>query len=178
APANGVLEKTPIVFQSAIAGRSETKYQAPPSPELDALWEDLYGFGISKITANERSQMINKTDRILIGDKPEYVVQLAVFHQLHCINMLRMKLSSEYYEGNGLMDDDHLSHCIDTLRQAVSCNADVTPFVWRWSEAHNQYMGRLDVVHSCRNFEAIKDWARPRAVVVELNKTHRVLPVD
>ncbi|KAH8831410.1 hypothetical protein DL96DRAFT_1705846 [Flagelloscypha sp. PMI_526] len=179
-PANNVLEKTATVFESAIPGRSETKYQGLPSYELDTLWEDLYGFGISKITPQEQSRMINKTEKILVGDKPEYIVQLAVFHQLHCINMLRMKLSPEYYNGNGLMDDDHLSHCIDSLRQAISCNVDVTPFVWKWSEPHSRYMGRLNVVHSCRNFEAVREWARPRAVTLEegLNMTYRVLPED
>ncbi|KAH8818940.1 hypothetical protein DL96DRAFT_1622467 [Flagelloscypha sp. PMI_526] len=175
-PANDVLEKIPIVFQSADPGISETKYQGSPSSELDALWEDLYGFGISKITAKEQSQMVNSTEKILVGGTPKYIVQLAVFHQLHCINMLRMKLSPDYYTGHGLMDNDHLSHCIDSLRQAVSCSADVTPLVWQWSEPHNRYMGRLNVVHSCRNFEAVQDWARLRAVIFEegLNVTYRV----
>ncbi|KAH8822805.1 hypothetical protein DL96DRAFT_316715 [Flagelloscypha sp. PMI_526] len=176
-PANDALDKIPTVFQAAIPGRSETKYQARPSPELDDLWEDLYGFGISKITVEERKQMINKTEKILAGNTPEFVVQLAVFHQLHCINMLRMKLFPDYYMDKGLMDDEHLSHCIDSLRQAVSCSADVTPLVWKWNEARNAYMGRLDVVHSCRDFEKVQDWARPRAVA-HLNKTFRVVPPD
>lgn len=76
-----------------------------------------------------------------------YVGVTEVFHHLHCLNMLRQYIWRDEYapaSEDGHKDPsgkpplpfmlrhkarEHTSHCVETLRQALMCNADVTPYL-------------------------------------------------
>ena len=58
------------------------------------------------------------------------------------------------------MGFDHLEHCIDDLRQSLMCSSDITPLPWTWVEADQESKEVAEVVHTCRNFEAIRGWAK------------------
>jgi Mycotoxin biosynthesis protein UstYa len=91
-----------------------------------------------KIPRSEAVLLPNKT--YPIEDLPGYyVAELDVFHQLHCLvsssslsplfhltnmttlqNIVR-RLHREYYINNPdlLVDEDHVSHCVDAIRQSL-----------------------------------------------------------
>jgi hypothetical protein len=99
----------------------KTIYMEDPSPRVDQAWEDLYGtrttshriashsiptrvtsrashhplihpgFGISWLTPHEASLLPNATSR-LVEDPSHYVSGLDVFHQLHCLDLIRKHL--------------------------------------------------------------------------------------
>lgn len=54
---------------------------------------------------------------------------------------------------------DHLEHCIDALRQSLMCASDITPLPWMWVEADQEAKEVAEVVHTCRNFEDVRQWA-------------------
>jgi hypothetical protein len=56
----------------------------------------------------------------------------------------------------------HMDHCIDQIRQSLMCSADLTPIPYGWYPRYNQVNGMFDVAHTCRDFEAVKEWARER----------------
>jgi len=67
----------------------------------------------------------------------------------------------EYYEATPEgIHTPHMAHCISSLRQSLMCSADVTPIVWQWSERSKKVFERSDVVHTCRRFDKIQDWAQ------------------
>ncbi|KAJ3500350.1 hypothetical protein NLJ89_g9839 [Agrocybe chaxingu] len=115
-PVQGLLGYETKVFYEGF-GEDKSVYQRPPSPEPDAAWEDLYKFGISRITKEEASHLVNYTYH-LPGDEDHYVVQLDVFHQLHCLNMLRKAISADCYTETNHFDAKHWSHCIESIRQS------------------------------------------------------------
>lgn len=94
--------------------------------------------GISAISKAEAQQLADPTIAIP-GTTDKYLVQLEVFHNLHCLNDLRKLLYPERYHmlekatlKNGTIDRNsfgfrHWDHCIDSLRQALMCNADISP---------------------------------------------------
>lgn len=94
--------------------------------------------GISAISKAEAQQLADPTIAIP-GTTDKYLVQLEVFHNLHCLNDLRKLLYPERYHmlekatlKNGTIDRNsfgfrHWDHCIDSLRQALMCNADIAP---------------------------------------------------
>lgn len=56
----------------------------------------------------------------------------------------------------------HLDHCIDSIRQSLMCSADVTPLPYVWWRKYDQLMPASAVTHTCRDFDAIRDWAKER----------------
>lgn len=109
-------------------------------------------------------------------------------------NVIRKALHPDYYVdpvtgaiGNIVKDDlpDHLNHCVDTIRQALMCAADITyvkaittrfkqiltlggifsPHVWHWDEERKISLPAFhDAAHVCRSYDNIVEWA----------KTHRM----
>ncbi|ESK90002.1 hypothetical protein Moror_7932 [Moniliophthora roreri MCA 2997] len=166
-PVNHLLEEKTVQFHSAV-GKDTTIYMGEPSPEVDKAWDDLYGFGVNRILKHEADQLPVKTVRIS-GDPSHYIVQLDVFHQLHCLNIIRKALHRDYYEhlhaDSGHMPDSkedeeqHVAHCIEHLRQSIVCASDVSTIVWQWIPERNQTMGRSGVPHTCKSFDKISEWA-------------------
>ncbi|KAH8806642.1 hypothetical protein DL96DRAFT_1686347 [Flagelloscypha sp. PMI_526] len=168
-PAQHVVEYIPSTFMSS-ANHGTTEYQGA-GPEVDRRWTDLYDYGISIITEEEALPLVNETEPISLNGEPTPVVQLSVFHQLHCVNMLRKSIYPEVYPpapGASHSDPTHLSHCIDILRQGVQCASDISPFGYTWVEEKQEMLLQLHVVHSCRNFEKLKEWALPREIRIQL----------
>jgi Mycotoxin biosynthesis protein UstYa len=128
----------------------------------------LYNFGITKIPRESAAKLVNKTVAIpdLLPDR-QYAVQLDVFHQLHCLNMIRKRLymtEADVAPDDKLMEMDHIEHCYDSLRQSLMCAVDVTPLTWKWVEKYQTSKAVLQVMHTCRDFEAVKRWAMERRV--------------
>jgi len=65
------------------------------------------------------------------------------------------------------MPDFHTSHCVDIIRQALMCTVDISPIVWEWLPDKQVSDGRLDAIHTCRDFDQIKEWGKQHAI-----KTH------
>ena len=93
-----------------------------PTDETDALWEDLYQCkqflyvyypssklqnsntnmhiskdGVSAINSAEAAKLPNRTSAIPSSPN-QFVVELDVFHQIHCLNALRKTLYPERYK--------------------------------------------------------------------------------
>lgn len=116
-----------------------------------------------------------------------YRVGLEVFHQLHCINLLRQVTYKDYYvelgNGNFAGGDEELQihtgqytetihyllltsidHCLEILRMNVQCNADVGVFTFYLLEGDPLPWPELNSWHQCRNFDAVRDWALENSV--------------
>jgi hypothetical protein len=134
-------------------------------------------------------QMISKADFPKLG-KPSnamtvtdpktgetgYRVGLEVFHQLHCLNLLRMSTYPEYYTKLWWSDTNdkpekvraHLDHCIEILRMNLMCFSDVNVFTFHpkptGKDGKEEFWPDYESNHMCRNFEHIKDWANKNAM--------------
>ncbi|KAF9522396.1 hypothetical protein CPB83DRAFT_777148, partial [Crepidotus variabilis] len=159
APVQHLIEPQEVVFSGGF--KKPSIYQGPSAPERDKAWEDLYSFGISRIPKSSAAKLVNKTIPIP-GDTDHYIIGLDVFHQLHCINMLRLRVFSPTVPdtNDALEGTDHLSHCIEWLRQSVMCSVDITPIPWRWDFKDKIAKPTADIQHTCRNFDKVKDWAK------------------
>ncbi|KAK2011971.1 hypothetical protein LZ32DRAFT_320239 [Colletotrichum eremochloae] len=64
---------------------------------------------------------------------------LEVFHQLHCLDMIRRYTYPEFYPVDKFRTRkefmrDHIEHCIDMLRQALMCFGDTGLVTFHWVE--------------------------------------------
>ncbi|KAF8175491.1 hypothetical protein K438DRAFT_1979715 [Mycena galopus ATCC 62051] len=105
--------------------------------------------------------MTNATWPVL-HEKGNYVIALEVFHQLHCLDVLRQQLHPGH--NYTVWSPVHLRHCVGAIRQALMCYADISPIVWQWSTRYNEAEQRDDILHTCRDFSRIQDWARERSM--------------
>ena len=131
------------------------------------------------------------TDSLKVTDpktgETGYRVGLEVFHQLHCLNLLRMSTYPNAYNesswalinrvhiGTFLFMPPHLvvkankriDHCIEVLRVNLMCMADVNVFTFHEMPGKEGYWPDYESNHVCRNFDKIKDWAYENAVPEE-----------
>jgi hypothetical protein len=103
-----------------------------------------------------------------------------MFHNLHCVNAVRIELSKTLYNSSNIGQDyhqheqlpewltgpgwkaTHLEHCLDRLRQAVMCHGDLTPSPLYTFHGYHVALGRSGE-HTCRKFEPIRQWMDERA---------------
>ncbi|KAH8832166.1 hypothetical protein DL96DRAFT_1525030 [Flagelloscypha sp. PMI_526] len=174
-PAQDFVTYAPKKFQSSL-GNDTSSFQGF-TEDVDNAWLDLYSYGMSTLSKEEAGKLVDSTHPISVDGKPQHIIQLAVFHQLHCLNMLRQSLYPGVYPpvpGEWQSDPAHLAHCIDSLRQGVQCASDISPFVWRWHPEESRMKWNLEVSHSCRDFERVKEWAYPRRIRGEWNTSVKV----
>ncbi|KAK1234336.1 hypothetical protein PQX77_002475 [Marasmius sp. AFHP31] len=155
------------ITKFAIGG--DPKFHIPPSDELDRNWEDLYQFGISRIPKSQAALLPNKTLPIP-GDEGHYIVELDVFHNLHCLNMIRKSLHSDYYTHMAMNvheNGPHMDHCVDWLRQSLMCAGDTSVIVWQWDEMEQKNKFQGDIAHTCRSFEKLRDWGMEHAMNIQ-----------
>ena len=98
-----------------------------------------------------------------------------MFHNLHCINAVRMNLNPKLYGDSSEYspkhhhhtppasivgpnyEATHLEHCLDRLRQAVMCHGDLTPSPLYVFDGFPVALGKSGK-HTCRKFELIREW--------------------
>ena len=104
---------------------------------------------------------INRTSVPLSDEKGGYLVTLDVFHQLHCLNIIRQGAYIEYYpERRAESDwDIHVDHCVDTLREVLMCHGDIALHTYTWKERYRRPWPNFNIDHECRKWASIHDWA-------------------
>ncbi|KAK7182249.1 hypothetical protein DPSP01_006967 [Paraphaeosphaeria sporulosa] len=131
--------------------RYNRSFSYPPSNHTNHAWREIFpeegGFFVHPVIAPTRSTF-------------------SVFHQLHCLNALRGGYWASHHaavQGHKLVDEDlpvdiqesHIRHCIDLVRQSLMCQADTTLEVV--DEKINGVHG-FRTMHQCRDWEQLKTW--------------------
>ncbi|KAI0927033.1 hypothetical protein AcV5_007676 [Taiwanofungus camphoratus] len=170
-PAYEAVEYKTVRFNGTLDFPSP--YSGPPSPAVDAAWD--------RITTNNSLRPIRVADRVLDKiyksgrasnvqyheeDGGESMGTIEVFHQLHCLNMLRKYTYPDYYpELQDLWNTrphfirSHLDHCVEIIRQNLMCAADVGVITYDWLEGWDIPFPDFNTWHQCRNFDKILEWS-------------------
>ncbi|KAK1993872.1 hypothetical protein LX36DRAFT_537726, partial [Colletotrichum falcatum] len=93
------------------------------------------------------------------------LINLNVFHSLHCLNMLRKYLYRSHYNATYTGPElesqlDHMSHCIDVLRESLICNGDIAIITYDWRKGHKLPWPNFKVEHECKNWDKILRWSK------------------
>ncbi|KAH8129504.1 hypothetical protein ACSS6W_002068 [Trichoderma asperelloides] len=153
---------------------NENIYRQEGSPEVDEAWEDL---GV-----DYRAGVISYEDGLASGLGTSFVqrakkygggflVNVEGLHHLHCLNLVRKALYFNYdrYKELGehaFLNEEyilrrHITHCLDTVRQALMCHIDtgVLGQVWINPEEPTAFPD-FRTKHTCKNYEDIREWAK------------------
>ncbi|KAL4938419.1 hypothetical protein BDV06DRAFT_56530 [Aspergillus oleicola] len=160
--------------------RHSNRFRGTPSQEIDDAWDEItYAEGgLVRLTQDE-VERVNASE--FAAEYTEdmgggYIAGVEVFHQLHCLNMLRQATYWDYYAPRRVewgKDPGtlryHLDHCIDILRQKLICDADVGMITYVWAKGWKQAFPDFSTIHKCRPYSKVLDWARENYVHASRN---------
>lgn len=130
----------------------EQIYAEPPANWSDQAWADLIPQGKGFVSVEKlRRADVAGTESLGLHGETKYCV--SVFHQLHCLYMLR---SGFYAAQEGTMPPEHMKHCFDYLRQTIMCNADgaLEPY----KDEHRGVDG-YDAMRQCKDYGTLYEFA-------------------
>ncbi|GAB7353816.1 hypothetical protein MBLNU459_g4192t1 [Dothideomycetes sp. NU459] len=159
APASQVLEYQSIEYNGSLSATNP--YKGSPSPELDAAWSELLS-PMNVRTSNEELRRMNKSS-IALGDGSGFMAVLDVYHRLHCVKYLRHYIHAEYYNVSDLYIPEHVDHCLDSIRQALMCNPDLSLVTFDWLPDYEKPWPNFDGKHECADWGKVHDWAQGRS---------------
>jgi hypothetical protein len=146
----------------------EIKYIGEPSPAIDTAWDNLLHAQYIALEESETNQIPPSHISPTWYNGEHNFMELSVFHNLHCLNEIRLALSPgrdvEHKHERDLFHQGtvHLDHCVDQIRQALMCHADLTPVPMQQIEGlENTLIGNGEE-HTCRDFDAIWQWVEER----------------
>ncbi|EMD84669.1 hypothetical protein COCC4DRAFT_155392 [Bipolaris maydis ATCC 48331] len=76
-------------------------------------------------------------------------------HQMHCVEVLLEAYGYRHHGQNSVWEPPHVAHCLNSLREAVSCFADASVVSFL---PDNDHIGDGQQFR-CRNFSALRQWA-------------------
>ncbi|KAF7867203.1 hypothetical protein EAF04_005286 [Stromatinia cepivora] len=127
-------------------------FSGPPSNETELAWRSIFPKGRGFIHHPSLAPNISG---------------IAVFHELHCLNGIRLayyaaltKTHEKSDAGNsshsGHDDPAHIRHCFDYLRHALMCAADTNlePVNWKYGGVTGWGFDR-----TCRSYDAVVAYA-------------------
>ncbi|OAA56509.1 hypothetical protein LEL_10959 [Akanthomyces lecanii RCEF 1005] len=148
-------------------------------PETDAAWDNITDGGAIGITKEQWEAVNEYHDYPVLLEKDygtgQYLASLDVFHQLHCVDLLRKATHREYYdkhEGSfaGAPENvvqGHLQHCVEMLRQTLMCHGDISLLTYNWVEGRSMPHPNFNTVHTCKKWDTLIKWNMHRDVTVE-----------
>lgn len=158
-------------------------FQQPPSPEVDEAWERIGNVSGVRLTAAELRRMGHDPRNVWTFPDQEdaYWGLPEVYHQTHCIDMMRRAAFPEYY-GNlrklyanlTFPFEAHLLHCQMVLLKAITCASDLDLVTFHKLEGvdgpspvyRTELAGTRATLRKCKNWNAIRDWKEKNMVIV------------
>ncbi|KAL3417995.1 hypothetical protein PVAG01_11005 [Phlyctema vagabunda] len=158
-------------------------------PEVDKAWNAIsYDVGDQQIALADLKKIDMPESSLKYVDPKTGAVSvrvgLEVFHQLHCVNLLRQvtyrdwyeDISGEFAEGKEQLQM-HTDHCLEILRMNIECHADIGVFTLYMLDDDPLPWPELNSWHTCRNFDKVVDWAMDNTIgIMERPDVHPVIP--
>ncbi|KAF1949551.1 hypothetical protein CC80DRAFT_540239 [Byssothecium circinans] len=136
---------------------------------VENAWKNIASLPDQMISTDDFPKLQKPADSLKVTDSKTgetgYRVGLEVFHQLQCLNILRLASYPEFASKlKGQDDRASLDECIEILRMNLMCQADVSVFTYHSMSGKKDAVADYESQHVCRNFDKIKQWANENAM--------------
>ncbi|KAI9704085.1 MAG: hypothetical protein M1836_006946 [Candelina mexicana] len=157
-PALDAVHYKDTILDARVFG-SKSKYKGAPSAALDEAWDDISLVEGFILPASDLPKVRKGEDAV--AAEGGYFAVLEVYHQLHCLNMLRKATYPNHYPVPFSAHETrvHLDHCIDYLRLALQCHGDVSVITHHWVNGTDVPKADFSTQHKCRDFDGILAWS-------------------
>jgi len=75
-------------------------------------------------------------------------------------NPVHLHLANQYQVG--ALSHFFSEHCLDSIRLSLMCSGDMTLVPIRWDDNRGWIMPIFEVDHTCRDYEALREWSLAR----------------
>ncbi|KAK0638049.1 hypothetical protein DIS24_g10201 [Lasiodiplodia hormozganensis] len=159
------------LYRVAAINSSEPSYVGDPrtTSGLDRAWKNLLSGSKFPLSNEEATPYLHAsqptTKSPVVGT---LYGELSVFHNLECLNAIRLALDDDFYREHGPQDGlgwqkatrsdrASLDHCIDHLRQELQCSADLTvvPVLPRTTTTTTELAVQP---RTCRRWDDVRSW--------------------
>ncbi|KAF2639579.1 hypothetical protein P280DRAFT_402383 [Massarina eburnea CBS 473.64] len=139
------------------------------APAVENAWKDIASIPDQMVSMEDFPALQKPADSLKVTDQRTgetgYQVGLGVFHQLQCLNILRLATYPENVSKvEGSTERAILDECIEVLRMTLQCQADVSVFTYHSVPGQKDAFPDFESQHVCRNFDKIKQWANDNAM--------------
>ncbi|KAK0125936.1 hypothetical protein ONS95_007560 [Cadophora gregata] len=147
-------------------------YKGTPNATLDRNWEKLVRSGYVSIPAEAMESKLHKSlNYVQLSSEHggEYLGNFEVYHQLHCLDLIRKYTYEDYYRHPDRLPLEftdsnktlrlHVDHCIDYLRQLIMCTGDVGIHTYFWRKDRDGPFPDFRVERKCRKWDVVADYA-------------------
>ncbi|KAI1168254.1 hypothetical protein F5B18DRAFT_658592 [Nemania serpens] len=151
----------------------EDEYSGYPSTSSEAAWAALWDFGAFRVPVNTLAGLnkssangdFRRVDEGGVGGLLEGA------HQIHCLNLVRQFIYRDHwnysqlpsFSGGEKTRRHHVDHCIMTLKTVLTCDSDVTPYVFRRSESDGETVS-VGFPRKCRTYSNLVSWVKEHSV--------------
>ncbi|KAI3324584.1 hypothetical protein HD806DRAFT_493002 [Xylariaceae sp. AK1471] len=144
-------------------------YTSDYGPEVDSLWDEITAppGKVGMIVVSKEELASHNLTSTRLSDGSGYLATIDVFHQLHCLDMLRKDILNPTGKVAEELWREHVGHCIDSIRLSLQCHADTSLLTFKWIEGYSIPWPDFRTHRTCRNFEDIRQWASERIYVQE-----------
>ncbi|CAG8952291.1 hypothetical protein HYFRA_00001035 [Hymenoscyphus fraxineus] len=142
-------------------------FEQPTDNTTDEAWLELLAPANIRVTAAELARN-NRNSVELPGGG--YLAWLGVYHEIHCLNLLRKwKYRSHYFPDITPEREDllqfHTDHCLDRIRATLMCSPDTSSLVtFDWRKAQKPVVNATKTLHSCVDWKHVIESTRSRSV--------------
>ncbi|KAH8911201.1 hypothetical protein BR93DRAFT_965014 [Coniochaeta sp. PMI_546] len=151
-----------------------------PTKDVDDAWQQLEWIRTFPITG-EDVRGLGKDPELTVRFPPEYgfgddayVAQMDIFHQLHCLNLLRHIAWGEYNRDGKTAKRPysdlhwiHVAHCTEILRENLVCSANLDVITFNWKETQDLPFADFNTNKKCTNADILLEWQEKNTVVAE-----------
>ncbi|KAJ6149038.1 Protein of unknown function DUF3328 [Penicillium samsonianum] len=176
------LQSLPRLYDQSITFNGTldypSKFRGAPSPDIDRAWDRSINLGAVNVSLSDDDMRLLGMDpdtsvKLPPEDGGAYRLHFEFSHQMHCVNFIRMWTYQDYYKEEQAEFSDspstqrtHIDHCIEMLRQFVMCHADTNLVSANWVAGSNSPYPNFNTKHTCRNFDAVVDWAWDHQITI------------
>ncbi|KAI1134478.1 hypothetical protein F5Y05DRAFT_205890 [Hypoxylon sp. FL0543] len=169
------LEMKPRMVQGTLFPAKEGASVARelPNAAADELWEEWELSRFYPLTRDDIVRMGKEPSTVPkledvewgLGDDA-YLGAFDVYHQIHCLNVLRQNAYRSYYHlqtGNHSamgLPEIHINHCVDILLQALQCSGNVNFMTYHWVAGQEYPQPDMSINRQCINFEKLTAFRR------------------
>ncbi|KAJ9606923.1 hypothetical protein H2200_008934 [Cladophialophora chaetospira] len=149
-------------------------YAGAPTAGGEAAWDTVAGDTLVAINAHDLHKLkmpLGGEWATLPHDNESIIAIPEMSLQMQCLNFLRQHTYSDQYDYTHLRTfygaaqdvSQRVDRCLERLRMAFMCAADLTPIL-RIGHVDGKQGWDLKTLHKCRNVEKLQFWSAGKAV--------------